>query len=83
MIGPRHPYGPNNNEVMFNVLGFECKPKEDIYKNTGHFFGKILIFITESQMRGFCQIYKRYCLVFLENAQTSKDCLAHYCQANY
>ena len=38
MIGPRHPYGPNNNEVMFNVLGFECKPKEDIYKNTGHFF---------------------------------------------
>ena len=67
----------NNNEVMFNVLGFEYKPEEKIS------FGKRLIFITESQMRGFCQIYKKYCLVFLENAQTSKDCLAHYCQANY
>ena len=44
MIGPRHPYGPNNNEVMFNVLGFECKPKEDIYKNTGHFFWKNIDF---------------------------------------
>ena len=46
------------------------------------FFGKILIFITESQMRGFAKSIKKYCLVFLENAQTSKDCLAHYCRAN-
>ena len=29
--GPGHPYGPeynDNNEVMFSVLGFECKPEE-------------------------------------------------------
>ena len=30
----------NNNEVMFNVLGFECKPEEKICKNTGHFLEK-------------------------------------------
>jgi len=30
----------NNNEVMFNVLGFECKPEEKICKNTGHFWEK-------------------------------------------
>ena len=29
--GPGHPYGPeynDDNEVMFSVLGFECKPEE-------------------------------------------------------